>query len=72
MIDAGQDTAGLPSSLGTHTQPVNQEPQMPFSMAALQCHFPLSTCIAGVASFQVQNPAIAFDKLRMLGDCPAL
>lgn len=74
--DASQDTVGLAVFLGTlftHIQlAVKQDPQISFSRAALQCLIPQSECIARVTSSQVQNPALAFNKLQTVGDCSAL
>ncbi|XP_050565909.1 uncharacterized protein LOC126913259 [Cygnus atratus] len=76
VLDASQDTVGPPGCQGTllaHIQlAVNHNPQIPLCRAALQRLVAQSVCIARVAPSQVQDPALAFVKLHVVGDRPVL
>jgi len=76
VLDASQDTVGPPGCQGTllaHIQlAVNHNPQIPLCGAAFQRLITQSVRIARVAPSQVQDPAFALVKLRVVGDCPAL
>ncbi|TRZ08540.1 hypothetical protein HGM15179_018565 [Zosterops borbonicus] len=59
-------------ALLTHIQlSINQDPQVPFCIAALQLLIPQSVCTSRVALSQVQNLEITLVKLHMVGDFPA-
>lgn len=51
---------------------VNLKPQIYFHMAGLQSLIPQFLCITRITLCQVENPAHAFVKFHMVGDCPAL
>lgn len=74
MLDACQDTVGLPGCLDTlmFNLLFTKTPRL-LSRGLLQCLTHQSVCIAKVCPSKVQNPLLSLvATFHVAGDCPAL